>query len=151
MTNKTNVTFIGMSGAGKTHIGRQYADKRNMAFIDIDTEMEQKYQMSLQAILEKLGNDKFMKEQELQVLSLETIQNTVISPGGSVVYSEPAMLSLKQHSKLVYLDVPLEVVESRIDTQNRGIIGIDSKSFSEIYRERIPLYKKWTDEVVKNT
>ncbi len=141
-----NITFIGMSGAGKSYTGKRYAREHEMDFIDIDKEMEQEYGKPLQDILDELGDKVFLQKQEEQVLALEGLDNTVISPGGSVVYTERAMEFLKANSKIIYLDVPLTVIKSRINTTSRGIVGIQDKTFNELYKERIKLYKKWADE-----
>jgi len=144
-----NVTFIGMSGAGKSHVGKRYAREHEMDFIDIDTEMESEYGKPLQEILDELGEETFLEKQADQVLALAGRDNLVISPGGSVVYTERAMKFLKANSKIIYLDVPLSVIESRINPSSRGIVGMKNKTFAELYEERSKLYQNWADEILQ--
>ena len=147
-TRTMNYTFIGMPGAGKSYIGKQFAEAKGMQFIDIDTITEEVYGKSLQAILEELGEDEFLAVQEQIVLQLGVYENTVVSPGGSVVYSPAAMRFLSDTSKIVYLDVSIEVLEKRIDVRTRGIVGLGSRSFADLYEERVKAYKKWAEVTV---
>jgi shikimate kinase len=140
-----NVTFIGMSGAGKSYIGKLFAEQYGFEFIDIDVVMEQLYQKPLQVILSELGEPRFLEEQSEQVISLGALRDTVISPGGSVVYSPEAIDFLKKQSVLVYLAVPRAVVEARITADSRGIVGLGRKTFAQLYAEREVLYKEAAD------
>lgn len=140
-----NVTFIGMSGAGKSFVGEKYAKEYGLDFIDIDLEMEKVYKKPLRTILEELGDKKFLKEQEKQVLALGQLDNTAISPGGSVVYSDKVMDWLRDNSVIVYLKVAPEEISSRIVASDRGIVGLGDKTFFELYEERAPLYEKWSN------
>ena len=49
------IVLIGMMGSGKTSVGKELAKKLNVAFIDIDQEIEKKYQMNIPEIFETKG------------------------------------------------------------------------------------------------
>ena len=69
-----------------------------------------------------------------------------ISTGGSAVYSERAMHHLKQHGLAVFLDVPLEILKSRIkDYETRGIAKRPDQTFAELFEERRTLYRRYAD------
>ena len=53
-------TLIGMSGAGKSFLGRQLAQKLSYDFFDVDTAMEARYGKTLSNILEELGDEGFL-------------------------------------------------------------------------------------------
>jgi shikimate kinase len=145
---KQNITFIGMAGVGKSAVGKIVADSLGWKFIDIDTLLEARYNSSLQTILDDVGDEKFI---ELETKEIETIHNVVghvIAPGGSVVYSDHAMKTLKEISKVVYLTAPPLEIEKRITTHTRGIVGMKNKTFREVYEEREYLYRKYADVVV---
>lgn len=88
MKKYKNITLIGMAGAGKSTIGKLLAKKLNFKFIDSDKYIEEKEQMSLQKILDKYGDEKFIKIEEKRVLELLPLKNCVISPGGSIIFSK---------------------------------------------------------------
>jgi shikimate kinase len=140
-----NITLIGMAGAGKSFIGEQLAAALHFDFVDTDTRMEERYALPLQSVLEALGDEQFIAAESVEVLSLGNIQETVIAPGGSVIYSPEAVTFLKSHSMVVYLAVPLELIEKRIDIHTRGIVGLATKTFAELYAERQAAYETIAD------
>ncbi len=146
-----NVTFIGMSGAGKSYLGQQFADRFQMQFFDIDREMEAAYGKPLQVILDEIGEARFLKEQSLQVTNMGVFDRTVVSPGGSIVYTEEAVQYLKANSVVIYLEVPLSVILSRTDTTVRGIVGLGHKTFAQLYTERAVLYRAAADYTIDPT
>ncbi len=144
-----NITLIGMPGAGKSTVGRIVAERMGLLFIDIDKELEKKFGMTLQQLLDELGEEAFLQAEQTAILTLDPGENSLISPGGSVVYSTRAMECLKSRGKVVYLDVPTELLEGRIHTDSRGVVHGQNMSLRELYDERNPLYRKWADVVVE--
>ena len=144
-----NITLIGMSGAGKSLVGKELAKKIKFDFIDIDKLIEKKSKLELQRIIEKLGKQKFLKLEERTVLDIDNTDNLVISSGGSVVYSQKAMKYLETISKIVFLDASLEDIKKRIpDFSKRGIVGLED-GLEKIFDERYELYKKYSDISIK--
>jgi shikimate kinase len=83
--------------------------------------------------------------EEKWVTSLE-LEHTVISTGGSVVYSEKSMVHLSRNGVLVFLDVSLDTLKQRItDYDQRGIARRPDQSFEELFEERSVLYKRYAD------
>ena len=78
-------------------------------------------------------------------MSQEQVRNVVISPGGSIVYSESGMELLKRISTVVYLYADLGTIIERIELESRGIVGLKNKSLPDIYAERTILYEKYAD------
>ena len=144
-----NITLIGMSGAGKSLVGKELAKKIKFDFIDIDKLIEKKSNLELQRIIEKLGKQKFLKLEERTVLDIDNTDNLVISSGGSVVYSQKAMKHLETISKIVFLDASLEDIKKRIpDFSKRGIVGLED-GLEKMFDERYELYKKYSDISIK--
>ncbi|TXT59636.1 MAG: Shikimate kinase [Promethearchaeota archaeon] len=141
-----NITLIGMPGSGKSTIGKLLADELDFDFIDTDDYIEEKEGRNLQEIIDTNGNEKFCEIEEEAILELLPLQNSVISPGGSVIYSKTVMNKLNQISTIIFLDLPLEVLKERLDNkESRGIVGLDSLSLPELYQERITLYNKYSN------
>ncbi len=53
------IVLIGMMGSGKTSVGKELAKKLNLAFVDIDQEIEKKYQMNIPKIFQTRGEGFF--------------------------------------------------------------------------------------------
>ena len=56
-----NITLIGMSGVGKTTIGKALANKLECTFIDPDDIIRALGKAELQELLEKLGDRGYLK------------------------------------------------------------------------------------------
>ena len=139
-----NITLIGMSGVGKSRIGLLLAKKLNYNFIDIDRAIEKAAGKRLQELLDCLGDAKFLEVEEKAIMSIGKVDNSVISPGGSSIYSVKAMDFLKDISKVVFLNASLQEIRRRnVDFSGRGIVGLKEKGLNQLFEERLPLYKKY--------
>jgi len=150
MTKFENITLIGMPGSGKSTIGKVLAQELNFNFIDTDKYIENEEGRSLQEIIDSYGNEKFCEIEERRIVELFPLKNHIISPGGSVIYSEKLMKIFKRVSILIFLDLPLDIIKKRLDNkEKRGIVRFETLSISELYKERVPLYKKHAKIVIK--
>lgn len=141
-----NITLIGMAGAGKSTIGKALARRLNYTFIDVDGLITEKAGMPLQALIDKQGDSALIRFEEEAILGLEQVDNCIISPGGSVVYSKKAMEHLKKVSKIVFLDAPFRSIVKRTpNARKRGIVGLRDRSLKELFEERLVLYRKYAD------
>lgn len=145
-----NITLIGMAGAGKSTIGRVLAKQLGYNFIDLDLLIKENTGMPLQALIDKQGDLALIKFEEEAILRLNQVDNCVISPGGSVVYSENAMQHLKEISKIIFLNAPFRIIIRRLpNARKRGIVGLRDRSLKELFEERMILYQKYADYSIK--
>ncbi|MBQ8080581.1 MAG: shikimate kinase [Clostridia bacterium] len=144
----TNIVMVGMPGSGKSTVGRLLAKRLRMSFLDTDLTIEQREGRRLQEIIDAEGNDRFL-EIEQEVLLGVDVTNTVISPGGSAVYSDAAMAYLKKSSLVIYLDIPFDELLPRLhNLSTRGIVMKNGYSIQELYDERNPLFRKYADLII---
>ncbi|MDI9394389.1 MAG: shikimate kinase [Euryarchaeota archaeon] len=145
-----NITLIGMAGAGKSTIGKALAKRLNYTFIDVDTLITERAGMPLQVLIDKQGDSALLRIEEEAILELGQLDNCIIAPGGSVVYSKEAMGHLKNISKIVFLDAPFRSIVRRIpNVRKRGIVGLRERSLKELFEERLILYNKYADLSIK--
>ncbi|MBD3245576.1 MAG: hypothetical protein GF333_01015 [Candidatus Omnitrophica bacterium] len=146
-----NVSFIGMPGVGKSVLGREVSEYMKWAFFDTDKIMELTLNKPLARIVEVLGEKRFLQWEDKVIRSLPlTTLRAVISPGGSAVYSPRAMKFLRAHTIVVYLSASARDVKDWIrDDRSRGIVGTGNGGIEALYRERVPLYRKYADVTVK--
>lgn len=138
-----NISLIGMPGAGKTVVGQALAAQLGWQCIDTDRLIEKDAGVSLQQLLNEQGYLALRQLEEAQVLSLSTSE-TVISTGGSVVYSQAGMRHLMDISTVVFLDIDLATVKRRIhNIDQRGIASAPDQSLHMIFEERYPLYQQY--------
>jgi shikimate kinase len=142
---KSNLTLIGMPGAGKSTVGIILAKNLAMGFIDTDVLIQINHQKPLQQILDETGHLNLRTIEEGEILKLN-IDRHIIATGGSAVYSEKAMAHLGRISKIVFLEVGLETLKKRIHNfESRGIAKAADQTFGELFEERRRLYQTYAD------
>ncbi len=111
----TSLYLIGMMGSGKTTIGTLLADRLSYQFFDTDQLIEQITQQSVSQIFADSGESVF-RQVETQVLGeLSSYVRKVISTGGGVV-TTPENWGHLRNGVIVWLDVPIEVLKSRLES-----------------------------------
>jgi len=145
----SNIVLVGMPGAGKSTIGVILAKRASLGFIDSDLLIQANERRSLQSIIDSQGYMALRRIEERVLLGLEC-RGHVIATGGSAVYSPAAMAHLAAEGVIVFLDVDLATLESRVlDLGRRGIAKHPDQSFSELFEERSKLYTAYADVTVE--
>lgn len=144
-----NIVLIGMPGTGKSTVGVLLAKSLLMDFCDTDLIIQKKYSKPLCEIIADIGTEGFVAAED-EILADIKLVNTVIATGGSAVYGENAMKSLKENGIAVYLDTPVCELEKRLfNIHTRGVAMKEGTTLSDLFREREPLYKKYADIIVE--
>ena len=146
---KTNMTLIGMPGAGKSTIGIILAKNLSLGFIDTDILIQINQQKSLQQIMDENDHLHLRAIEENEILKLN-VTHHVIATGGSAAYSDKAMHHLLDISTVIFLEVSFAEIERRIrNFASRGIAKAAHQSFRELYDERQSLYNKYAEITIR--
>lgn len=144
----SNVVLIGMPGCGKSTVGVLLAKAMLYRFVDTDLLIQHDQGESLCDILAKQGLTAF-KTIENRVLCELSCDRCVIATGGSAVYGQEAMAHLRATGTVVYLKLPLQTIEERINNiTTRGIAMEPQSTLKTLYAERAPLYEHYADVTV---
>lgn len=144
-----NIILIGMPGAGKSTVGVLLAKRLGYNFVDTDLLLQAEQQERLQEIIARVGLKEFKRLEESVCCQLTTMRS-VIATGGSVVYSEPAMNHLSKMGQIVLIDLPLDILQERVnDMDSRGLVIGPGESYENLYIERQPLYKRYAEVTVE--
>ena len=139
-----SVTLIGMPGAGKSVISNYISENFNIGKIEVDNLIYEQYNSPLQKIITQYGEDEFKQIEKNAILSICLDNKIIISPGGSIIYSEKAMDYLSK-TLIIYIKCSFETIKSRTENfTNRGII-FNGKTPIELFNERDILYQKYSD------
>ncbi|MEH6589136.1 MAG: shikimate kinase [Halioglobus sp.] len=145
------ISLIGMPGVGKSTVGVLLAKLIGLHFRDTDIDIQVATGTTLQDIIDNQGHLK-LREIEQQVLLSTPLDDSIISTGGSVVYSDTAMQRLRQAGPVVYLQADFEILRARVEaTPGRGIAAATDQSFLDVFNERTPLYQYYADHTIVTT
>jgi shikimate kinase len=146
---RSNIILIGMPGAGKSTVGVILAKLTSRDFVDTDVLIQTSQGRTLQDIVDTDGYALLRKIEEDVLLGL-SVNSCVIATGGSAVYSVSAMAYLKTDSIVIFLDVDMPTLESRIrDYSTRGLAKRADQNFADMFHERFTLYTQYADITIK--
>lgn len=144
-----NIVLIGMPGVGKSTVGVLLAKALGFSFVDTDLIIQRNTGRLLQDIIDNDGLDAFCRDEESAICSVGDVRGAVIATGGSAVYSQKAMLRLKQHGVVYYLSLPVEELVGRISNiTTRGIAKRPEDTIEDVFRRRAELYSEYADVTI---
>ncbi|MEO8577736.1 MAG: shikimate kinase, partial [Gemmatimonadales bacterium] len=79
MAPRPNVILVGLSGSGKTAIGRAAARELHWPFIDFDTEIERREHATVQHIFATKGEAHFRDLEQAFTREIVTCSGTIMS------------------------------------------------------------------------
>ena len=141
-----------MPGVGKTYIGSLFSIKHNIKHIDTDITIENIHNIKLPDLVKNISTEKFLDIETSAVLSLNC-ENSIISTGGSVVFSNDAMHHLKNilNCYCIHLTCDVDLLEKRVNMKERGVVFKKGQTIEDVYLQRKPLYEKYEDvSIVSN-
>ncbi|NXN96790.1 THNS1 protein, partial [Rhinopomastus cyanomelas] len=147
LVGNKNIILMGLPGAGKTTVGRIVGQKLDCPVIDIDDDvLETTWNMSVSEKLQEVGNEQFLEEEGKALLNFSA-SGSVISLTGSNPLHVAGMQHMKKNGIVVYLDVPITVIMSRLNSMKVDrIVGQSPGVFlRDILQFRKPFYIKWHD------
>ena len=143
-----NVTLIGMPAAGKSTVGVLLAKRLGYSFVDVDIVIQEQEKRLLKEIIAQEGMDGFMAVENRVNAALQAEQS-VIAPGGSVIYGREAMQHFKKIGTVVYLKLSCASIAERLgDLKERGVTLREGQTLAQLYDERVPLYERYADVTV---
>ena len=147
---KKNIVLIGMSGCGKTTIGKMLAQKLSMSFYDTDELIEIKHKKTIKDIFAEHG-EAFFRELETETAKeASSFENAIISTGGGMILKPENMEYLKKNSLTLYLKRSVESIIETMDASGRPLLLGGIEKLYEMEKIRTPLYEKYADIIVIN-
>lgn len=144
--SEKNIILVGMMGAGKSYIGGKLAKLLvHFNYIDIDSEIEKKYAMSISELFEKHSEEHFRKLEKEMINEVSGKKNYIIATGGGAFEDPENIASLKENGLTFYLKAPAGELFRRIgEVGNRPLL---KKTFSvetikDILKKREKNYMK---------
>ena len=142
-----NIVITGMSGAGKSELGKALAEMTGWPWYDTDTLIIEKTGISIPEIFKRVGEEGFRDIESEVVRSLEDQTGIIISTGGGVVLREENIRSLKKNGRIFFLR---RDVEDILPSDDRPLADTVEK-VKALYQARLDIYLQTADAVVDAT
>lgn len=144
LKRETNISLVGMPGAGKTTVGRILAEKLGMGFCDTDEEIEKIAGESPEKIIEKYGEERFREIETEVAESVSSLRGVVIATGGGTILREKNVEKLRSCGVVIWLgrDLNLLAQNNRPLSKNTPI--------SRLFKQREEYYVAASDKKIEN-
>ena len=144
------IFLIGLTGAGKSTIGKLLAAKLSYPFIDLDDVIRFETGRTIEDIFEKDGESHFREIEGIYLRKVATTEDRVIATGGGTPCYNQGMDFIKKNGLSIFLNTPVEQVTERLygsGSVQRPMIKGKSKTelhdfLAEKLSERLPFYTK---------
>ena len=123
---KMRFFLIGYMGSGKTFWAKQLSKWYALPYLDLDADIEQAGGQPIATWFETQGEAAFRKfEQERLHEAVAQMPHGIIACGGGTPCFQNNLMFMKQHGKLIFLDVPFTELYTRLqnETQHRPLLA----------------------------
>jgi len=143
MTPSTHLVLVGPMGAGKSSLGKRLAKAWELAFVDLDREIEIRAGMDIPAIFASEGESGFRQREREALAEVLAHEACVLATGGGAVLDADNRALMRQRGFVVYLQIDVEEQLARLASdQSRPLLaGVDrSDVLTRLAAARAPLY-----------
>ena len=151
--NYKKVFLIGMMYSGKTTIGQILASQIKFSFLDIDYEIQNILDMSINDIFKIHGEKKFRTLESVFFKECSNLNKHIFSTGGGLILNQDSYQILKNNKAVFFLDSSPEIIYKRFqkdsNKHHRPLLKNASLSLIDtIYKKRYDLYKSCSEFVI---
>ena len=147
---RKNIILTGMSGAGKSYIGKAVADKLGLDFFDSDEEFEKEENANISDVFTK-NKEEYFRERESDIIKrLSRKSNSVISTGGGSVLEEENVSNLKNNGIVFYLERDIDVILDNVDKEGKAPLKGGKNAIRKLFKQRKSFYENSADYIISN-
>lgn len=146
LKERTNLVLIGMSGGGKTTLGKIAAIKLGKSFIDVDEEIIDRIGMPIADFFAKEGEAAFRAIETETLHALSSWNGLVISTGGGIIKNAVNLDYLKRNGRTIWLRRKADLLQSG---NGRPLVP-NQAAAAKLYQERLPLYTAAAESIAEN-
>lgn len=145
------VVLVGLTGTGKTTVGRRVAGRLDRPFVDVDDELVRRSGRDIRTWFAEEGEAGFRAaEAELMAELLVAPGPAVIAAGGGAVVTPSTRDLLAERALVVWLRAGVPFLVSRLSRrEHRPLLDDDpAGTLARMAEERTPLYQEVAEVVV---
>lgn len=139
------IVLIGLTGAGKSTLGRSLARRLALPFADSDHEIEAAARMSIDDLFAAYGEAAFRQGEARVLARLVDGQPKVLAAGGGAILSADTRALLASRAFTVWLRMDVDAIIERLASKRaRPVLagGDMAGALRRLAAEREPLYAK---------
>ena len=143
------IFLIGYMGAGKTTLGKAFAKKYNLSFVDLDWYIEERFHKTVQELFAERGEDGFRELERNMLHEVADFENVIISTGGGAPCFFDNMDFMNKSGITVFLNVKAEILFQRLRVAKQQRPILKGKSDDELssfivsaLQNRAPFYNQ---------
>lgn len=141
--------LVGMTGAGKTTLGKALSKELGLAFYDLDEMIEQRYHRTINTIWDRKGEEGFRKIEQRMLREAAEWENIILATGGGTPEYENNMDLMNEKGETVYLKASPNTLREHLKKgkEKRPLLKNKNEKETEEWivkglREREPYYNK---------
>lgn len=146
LKERTSLVLIGMSGGGKTTLGKIAAIKLGKTFVDVDEEIIEKIGMPIADFFAKEGEAAFRAIETETLHALSSWNGLVISTGGGIIKNPVNLDYLKRNGRTIWIRRDPDLLQSG---NGRPLVPNQAAAL-KLYEERLPLYTAAAEAIAEN-
>jgi shikimate kinase len=149
-----SIVLIGMMGAGKSSVGRCLQRRTGLARFDTDEVVASKFGLPIPEIFAQHGEDRFREMETQTLVEFAPAQAAIVVTGGGIVLREENVPLLKRLGTVIWLEAEEKTLFERATRRgDRPLLKTENPQamFSQLLRERTPLYARAADLRVNTT
>jgi len=145
-----NIVLIGLSGSGKSSLGKRLSKKLHRPLFDTDTMVESKCGKNISQIFATYGEESFRAMESACIDEIKDTYNSIIVLGGGSILHKENIDMLSNNSLIVHIDCHPSIIIKRSQLQDRPLVNGNKEKLFSLYKERIELYRNYAQYTVKN-
>src|SRR5262245_45538971 len=137
------VAHVGMTGGGKSTVGRKLAESLPAQFIDSDEEIEKAAGLSVQEIFDRLGEPEFRRGERRVIERLLNGPPIVLATGGGAYMDPETRALMKEKATTVWLRADIDTIWKRVSRRDtRPLLKRDNPKqvLADLNAARAPVY-----------
>ncbi len=138
------IFLVGPMGSGKSKIGKLLSSQLNLNLIDIDREIEAKFEKTIVDIFASEGEQGFRKKEIDFLTEVNKIEDAVVSTGGGIIEASANRDILNKEEYVVFLNASVESqFQATKDKTKRPLLNNENprQVLESLYEHRLELYK----------
>lgn len=148
-----NIVFIGMSGVGKSEIGKFVAEFLKWDFVDLDELIVEREKQSINDIFSQFGEEYFRNIESKITEEISHLENTVISTGGGIVIRPENIEHLHKNGYIILLMGKIQTIVDNLNKSSelRPLLKKDSDIYANVeklFNSRVDRYILSSDVLI---